>query len=269
MKNTILQRCIFKVYIVGKTKGEDILMQLIGAAFGRTGTTSLKAALEELGLKPCYHAKTLFTHPSHAKIWLNAAQKNQINWQQTFKQYKAALDFPAFIYYQELIAAFPDAKVLLTVRDFKSWYESTHQTIYAVSKVVSSIPRWLTELISPLRNMIKLTATMWDGLFQGRFEDQDYAISIFKQYIENVKAAVPPENLLVFNVQEGWEPLCNFLNVPIPNKPFPHLNDRNSFQKFFRILEWSNRWIPNPVAGLLVVGIIGVIILVWLLQTGV
>ncbi|MFX1534439.1 MAG: sulfotransferase, partial [Promethearchaeota archaeon] len=79
-------------------------MQLIGAAFGRTGTTSLKAALEELGLKPCYHAKTLFTHPNHAKIWLQAAQKKQIDWQQIFKHYKAALDFPAFIYYQELIA---------------------------------------------------------------------------------------------------------------------------------------------------------------------
>ncbi|MFX1533569.1 MAG: sulfotransferase family protein, partial [Promethearchaeota archaeon] len=152
------------------------------------------------------------------------------------------------------------------VRDFQSWYESTYQTIYAVSLVVRSIPRWLTGLIPPLRTMIKLTETLWDGLFHGRFEDQNYAISIFKQYIENVKAAVPSENLLVFNVKEGWEPLCNFLDVPIPNKAFPHLNDRHTFQNFFRILEWPKRWVPVPVAGLLAVGIIGLIILVWLLE---
>jgi hypothetical protein len=230
-------------------------MELIGAALGRTGTTSLKAALEELGLKPCYHALTLFTHPNHNKIWLKAAQKKQFDWQKTFKKYKATLDFPACIFYRELIDAFPDAKVLLTVRDFQNWYESSYQTIYAASLAMRSIPRWLVWLIPPLRTFKMINDTIWDGFFHGRFEDQDYAISIFNQYIESVKADVPPENLLVFNIKEGWDPLCNFLNAPVPNKPFPHLNDRKTFQNILQIFEWLNKWAPRIVAGLLVVGL--------------
>jgi hypothetical protein len=133
--------------------------------------------------------------------------------------------------------AYPDAKVLLTVRDPEQWYASVSSTIYAINRRMSG-----SRGASPLSGVMKMffrrqlpaarmiNALIWQGTFGGTFEEKEHAIAVFNQHIEQVKKRVPPDRLLVYNVKEGWEPLCAFLGVDVPaDTPFPHLNDRASF----------------------------------------
>ena len=208
-------------------------LKVIGAGFGRTGTLSIKAALEELGFGPCYHMTEVFDHPKHALLWDAAARGESVNWQEMFKGYQATVDWPGCTFYKELMQIYPDAKVLLTVRDPENWYESAQSTIYqATTRTRTPSSRLLLRLFLPnARQTVRMINTLiWDGTFNGNFTDKQYAIEIFNQHIEEVKQYVSPERLLVYNVKEGWEPLCTFLGVEVPkDEPFPHLNDRDSF----------------------------------------
>ncbi len=206
-------------------------VEVIGAGFGRTGTTSLKVALERLGFNKCYHMFEVIETPSDATFWQTAAQ-NQAEGEPTdfttaFEGYKATLDWPGCTFYKELMTTYPDAKVLLTVRDPESWYASAQATIYQSNQMSQET------LPEPMRPFIKMVKTLlWEHTFNGRFEDKAYAIEVFNTHIEEVKRTVPPEKLLVYSVKEGWEPLGQFLNVSVPtDEPFPHLNDRESFKE--------------------------------------
>jgi hypothetical protein len=195
-------------------------LKVIGAGFGRTGTLSIKNALEELGLRPCYHMTTLFQKPGASEQWEDIVAGAQADWNEVFVGYQATVDWPACSYYKELMQVYPAAKVLLTVRDPEKWYESVCSTIYIVSRKNlpdSSHARMLNTLV-------------WEGTFDGKFEDKDYAIAVFLRHIEEVKHHVPTEKLLVYDVKEGWEPLCAYLGVEVPtDTPFPRLNDRANF----------------------------------------
>jgi hypothetical protein len=205
-------------------------MQIIGAGFGRTGTMSLTAALEQLDHDPCYHMLEVFKHPSHISRWQAAADGEDINWQDFLGSYKAGLDYPISAFYKELMQAFPDAKVILTVRDPQRWYESTLQTIYQGT----AVPGWLLSIIPFFRNMNRMVkSAVWDRLFDGRFEDREHAISVFNEHIAEVKRTVPKDKLLVFAVRDGWVPLCDFLGVPIPETEFPHVNDRKMTKRMY------------------------------------
>ena len=137
--------------------------------------------------------------------------------------------------------AFPDAKVLLTVRDPQRWYDSTYETIYQLS----ARPQWFSRFIPPIRDAMKMVRTsLWYGLFQGRFEESDFAIQVFNEHIEEVKSFVPADKLLVYSVKEGWEPLCTFLDVPIPDTEFPHVNDRNMIKRALLVLRTLSWLIP-------------------------
>lgn len=198
-------------------------MQIIGAGFGRTGTMSLKLALERLGYKPCYHMLEVLRHPSHIKGWLAAGEGKPVDWEKMLAKFQAGVDFPLSPFYQELMAVYPEAKVILTVRDPQQWYESTRETIYKGA----SMPNWLISLLPTHRHFLRMVrATVWERLFQERFEEREYAIQRFNEWITEVKGNVPAERLLVFDVKEGWEPLCRFLGNPIPDKPFPRINQR-------------------------------------------
>jgi len=212
-------------------------LKIIGAGFGRTGTTSLQAALQELGFNKCYHMRENFKHPSHAALWNQAwndviAGRKPI-WTELFAGYQATVDWPGCTYYKELMAAYPDAKVLLSVRDSERWYESTRDTIYQISK---SWLLFLMKLLIPhARRLYAMNEkTIWQGTFQGKFEDQAYAIKIYEDHITAVKAYVPPEKLLIYSVKEGWGPLCRFLEVDVPETPFPHLNEKALMQRAMR-----------------------------------
>ncbi len=210
-------------------------IKLIGAGFGRTGTTSIKAALEELGIGQCYHMIEVLKHPSHVQFWNEAIDGKPRDWRKFLANYGAIVDWPGCTFYQELMAAYPDAKVLLTVRDPEKWYESTDNTIYRLPRTPAA--RVLRFLVPHPRRFFAMNDRLiWQGTFGGQFEDRQRAIAVFQAQIEAVKQVVPPERLLVYDVREGWEPLCNFLGVPVPQgKPFPRLNDTASMQRMIRL----------------------------------
>ena len=210
-------------------------IEMIGAGFGRTGTMSLKVALEDLGFGPCYHMTEVFAHPEHVEVWRAASQGEPIDWELIFGGYRATVDWPACTFYAELMEKYPDAKVILTVRDPQRWYESAYNTIYTMTRAASSPILFLAGLVLPRAKGVKRTRPMieeivWEMDFDGRFEDRDSAIATFERHNEQVKERVPPEKLLVYDVKEGWGPLCEFLGVEAPDKPFPHLNDGEIFR---------------------------------------
>ncbi len=223
-------------------------MRVIGSGFGRTGTLSMKAALEELGYGPCYHMEEIMRRPAHVDAWHDAASGRPVDWPRLFAGYDSAVDFPASVLYRELLEVFPDAKVVHTVRDADRWYDSTFETIYQGRTLV---PRWLLRLLPPLRRWSEMVDLLvWDRLFDGRFEDRAHAIEVYENWTAEVIASVPADRLLVFDVAEGWEPLCDFLEVLQPGAPFPRVNDRASMLRRFRLVRIATRSLPFLGVGL-------------------
>jgi hypothetical protein len=229
-------------------------LRVIGAGFGRTGTTSLKAALETLGLDPCYHMTEVFAHPRHAEVWRSAWRGEPVDWDAILGPYEAAVDWPACTFYEELMERYPEAKVLLSVRDPERWYESTRTTIYELSRVLagSRTARVAFGLVSLLAfgGFARSGAgdeIIWNGTFGGRFEDKTHAIEVLERHNEEVKRRVPPERLLVYEVKEGWGPLCEFLGVPDPDEPFPHLNDAAEMRRGIRVLRALSVAVPASI----------------------
>jgi len=205
-------------------------LQVIGAGFGRTGTASLQAALNKLGFSPCYHMKDVMEKEGHIEFWHNAKCSDVVDWENFFQGYQATVDWPSTFFYKELMAAYPDAKVILTTRDPERWYTSSYDTIYQDQLH----PEMFEEYGWPIELDTMLKAVVWQGTFQDKFEDKDYAIECFLRHNEEVKQFVPSERLLIYEVNEGWEPLCNFLNVlSLPDEPFPHANSTENYSSHF------------------------------------
>jgi hypothetical protein len=208
-------------------------LKVIGAGLGRTGTLSLKAALEGLGFARCYHMTEVFAHPGHARVWDAAARGEAVDWEALFEGYQATVDWPGCNFYREFLRLYPEAKVVLTVRDPGRWYDSARQTIYHARH---AFPAWVTPLLPRLRHLMPmLDRLIWEGVFGGRFGDRDQAIGVFERHNEEVMRTVPADRLLVYEVKDGWGPLCEFLGVPVPeDRPFPHLNDTEEFRARIR-----------------------------------
>lgn len=204
-------------------------LHVIGAGLGRTGTLSLKFALEHLGFSRCYHMTEVLAHPGDIPVWDAAARGETVDWEALFQGYRATVDWPGCNFYLDYLRLYPDAKVILTVRDPERWYDSAHQTIYYVRH---AFPRWIRPLMPRMgRLQVMLDHLIWVGFFEGRFEDRSHAIAIFNRHNEEVRRLVPADRLLVYEVKEGWGPLCAFLGVPLPEgKPFPHVNDAGEFR---------------------------------------
>ncbi|HEY0604970.1 MAG TPA: sulfotransferase [Herpetosiphonaceae bacterium] len=238
-------------------------LKVIGAGFGRTGTSSLKQSLEDLDFGPCYHMTEAFAHPEHAPVWEAAANGQPVEWEDVFRDYQAAVDWPAAAFYQQLMVRYPEAKVILTVRDPERWYESTQNTIYEIGKLTSSPPMsWLLAVFNRQRQRIAaVTARLaWAELFSGRFEDRQHAIDVFNRYNADVERHVPADRLLVYDVKQGWEPLCAFLGVPVPEgKPFPHLNDTAEFRKAIRAIQTVSYGLQIGTVALAVLAMLGLI----------
>ena len=212
-------------------------LKVIGAGYGRTGTMSTYTALKQLGF-PCYHMIEVLqnkANKAHLDFWRKVANSppgTKHDWEQVLSQYTAAVDNPTCCVWRELMAAYPDAKVLLTLhpRGPEAWYESTMDTIYFTENV------WqfkVLELFTPFgRKMGDMSRKLiWQRNHKNTMEDRAKAIAQYKQHIEDLKAAVPPEKLLIFTVTEGWAPLCRFLDLPVPATPFPNVNDRADVKK--------------------------------------
>lgn len=226
-------------------------LKVIGAGFGRTGTLSTKAALEQLGFTKCHHMLEVFPSKKQLDAWHAIGEGETPDWASVFEGYQANVDFPSAGYWREISAHYPDAKILLTTRSFESWYESASETIYPVTE---KMPAWMM-IIPKARQIREMTnATIWERVFHGKFEDKEYARKIFEQHEADVKAAFGPEKLLVFHPKEGWEPLCRFLNVPVPETPFPNVNDRADFQKRISMMK-RLQLVPWVVGGLVLAGV--------------
>jgi hypothetical protein len=175
-------------------------LEVIGAGLGRTGTLSLKAALEELGFSGCYHMTEVLARPGHARVWDAAARGEPVDWEALFRGYRATVDWPGCSFYQEFLRLYPGAKVILTVRDPDRWYDSARQTIYQVRQAIP----WVTPFVPRMWHLRRmLDRLIWVGMFGGRFEDRAHAVEVFNRHNEGVRRAVPPDRLLVYEVTEG------------------------------------------------------------------
>jgi hypothetical protein len=212
-------------------------LKVVGAGFGRTGTLSLKTALEKLGFGPCYHMAEVFTRPEHVAMWHRLAFENQMDWDQLFSGFHATVDWPSARWWREIAAHYPDAKVLLSVRDPEAWYASMINTIYQPMKLPA--PDHVPELVRLQSEMVR--KSILGETFDNRFEDKAHAIEVFKRHNQDVRDSVDPARLLEFDVREGWAPLCRFLDVPIPEEPFPRLNDTATTQAMIRMMNESMR----------------------------
>lgn len=226
------------------------MMKVIGAGFGRTGTASLKAALDHLGFGPCYHMYELLAEPERVHDWRRALSGENVAWDEIFAGYQSTVDWPGCAFWRELVSRYPEAKGILTERDPDRWYESTYNTIYQIgtndtpgsgsgSEPGSDEDVVIDQLRPTIRKMI------WDGTFSGRFADRSHAIEVFTKHNAEVRATVPPERLLVFHVSEGWRPLCEFLRVDVPAEDFPHINDTGSMPELIARIRQERRF-PSP-----------------------
>jgi sulfotransferase family protein len=207
-------------------------MKLIGAGFGRTGTLSMKVALEQLGYGPCYHMTEVFEHPDRIALFRAAAAGEPVDWDAVFAGYESTVDWPGVSFWRELVARYPDAKVLLTVRDPERWYASVRSTIHPAAHPDSPELRALAAAMPGIAEGRELTDLLiWEREFSGRGDDPEYVKRVFTEHNAAVRREVPADRLLVYRVGDGWEPLCAFLGVPVPDEPFPHLNDGDSFRR--------------------------------------
>jgi len=200
-------------------------LSVIGSGFGRTGTMSLKNALEQLGFGPCHHMEEVFEHPGQVPFWQAVAAGDAVDWNSVFEGYHSQVDWPGAHVWRELAAAFPDAKVVHSVRPEDSWWNSFSKTIGKFLNTYEDM-----QLPPHIRSMCDaMLEVIGQQTFGGQFTDRESALAAYRKRTEQVRAAISPVRLLVFDVAEGWEPLCNFLEVPVPDGPFPHWNKQAEF----------------------------------------
>ena len=203
-------------------------LSVIGAGFGRTGTLSTKLALETLGLGPCHHMEEVFTHPEQLPYWRAAIDGQPVDWEQAFAGYHSTIDWPSTHYWRQLADYFPDAKILLGVRPAEVWWNSFEKTIAKLLEIRQSIP---DEYVRSFLDMANKMIT--EQTFGNQMHDKKSALIAYQQRIDDVTRAIAAERLLVFDVAQGWEPLCEFFDRPIPQEEFPKTNSRDEFWKTF------------------------------------
>ncbi|MCF8248026.1 MAG: hypothetical protein K9J37_16800 [Saprospiraceae bacterium] len=213
-------------------------IKIIGAGLPRTGTNTLKAALEKLGYSKTYHMKELLMAPDNLHHWTTLRDTGSTDWDKLYDGYQATVDFPCCPWYNEHMAQYPDAKVIFTTRPFEGWYKSVSSTIWKAGPqtLPQKLGMMVKLLLNPrLRKVIKCVkfskTSIFGGLMHGEFADKAAAEKHFNQWREDVVASVPADKLLIFEVKDGWGPLCKFLGVPEPSEPIPHLNKKENFHQ--------------------------------------
>lgn len=198
-------------------------LQIIGAGLGRTGTHSLKLALERLLGGPCYHMMEVFGHPEHIEQWQMAADGGTPDWTSLFADFDATVDWPAASFWRELADAFPDAVVLLSTRPADDWWRSANNTIFEISRRPAP-PDPL------LQSQMTMITTVLARRFTPEWGEEGPSKAAFERHNDDVRASVPSERLVEWQPGDGWEPLCRALNVAVPDEPFPHVNTTDDFR---------------------------------------
>lgn len=202
-------------------------MKVIGVGYLRTGTTSLTLALEQLGFGPCYHMRVVNREPSRAEDWLAALENpSTVVWDKVFRGFQSTVGSPGCDFWIEITDAYPQAKVILSMRSAQSWYDSAAQTVVA-AMAAAALPR-PGPAPAALDRLQQLT---WAREFGPDFDDRDHVIEVFNRHVSAVQQRISADRLLMFQAGDGWPPLCEFLEVPIPSTPFPHENDRATFRR--------------------------------------
>lgn len=191
-------------------------LSVIGAGFGRTGTESMKRALDMLGFGPCHHMLEVMADPEQRRLWRSAARGENLNGDEAFAGFKSAVDWPSAFYWRELSQHYSDARILLTVRSADSWYESIAQTIFKAIKASTEPDSLGAKLIA-------------ERVFDNRLDDRAHVIAVYEKDNAEVRKAFGPDRLLVHDLGDGWEPLCRFLGKPIPDMPYPRGNSATEF----------------------------------------
>lgn len=202
-------------------------LSVIGAGFGRTGTMSIKKALEQLGLGPCHHMEEVFKNPRQLPFWQKAAAGEGVNWHEVFEGYNCSVDWPSGHYWQELAEFYPEARVLLSVRPPARWWDSFSGTIKVLLERRDEIPDEYPRALLAMADKLITEQTFGGSL------DRASAVAAFQNRIDEVKRVIPKERLLIFEVAQGWQPLCEFLGVPVPAGDFPRCNDKVEFWDVF------------------------------------
>ena len=195
-------------------------LQVIGAGLGRTGTLSLKLALEHLGYGPCHHMSEVIANVrSQLPLWLDVVDGKPA-WDRVFADFVAAVDYPAAYFWRELADHYPEAKIILTLRDPDSWFNSVSATIFS------------PEHMAMFENtpMAPFVAGSVVKDFGDRIGERDFMIDYFNRWNQRVIDSVPPERLLVFRAKDGWGPLCAFLGLPVPEVAYPRVNSSEEIQ---------------------------------------
>lgn len=191
-------------------------LKVIGTGFGRTGTDSMRTALNMLGLGPTHHMFEIMENPQQKERWRALALGAEPDWDLLFKGYNSCIDWPSAYYWRELIEVYPEAKVLLTWRTPESWWSSFEKTIVAGIKS-SEDPQ-------------SLGRTLIEGeIFDGRMADRAHAIATYEANVAAVLDTVPKDRLLVHKLGDGWVPLCAHLGVPVPEEDYPNRNNTSDF----------------------------------------
>ena len=208
-------------------------MKLIGAGLPRTATLTQRAALEILGLEPCYHMQNVFADMSEVARWRDVLD-GRLPAAELLDRYAAVVDWPGSYYYAELMQAYPDAKVLLSVRDGMAWAESMRKTIWGLfydDTLIRHVSDARTKVDPVWATYIEMMKEMWrrTELLDGEATTLDYMAAAMERFNGRVRATVPAERLLEWSPKDGWRPLCEFLELPIPDEPVPHINDTQQF----------------------------------------
>jgi len=211
-------------------------IKVIVAGVSKTGTESMSQALEILGYGKCFHGFELIRNGRNLDYFHELWKTGTFNLEKIFDGFQSVSDIPAYCHFHDLTAAYPDAKIILTVRDLDSWFASVSATVFMnFPKVVTWISRPLGRIFSSMEVFNKILAyrqdAVFNGFFQGKWNDPEEAKLIVKRWNEYLVSTIPSNKLLVHSFDHGWEPLCRFLGKPVPDIPYPHTNDRMEFYK--------------------------------------
>ncbi len=195
-------------------------IQVVGAGVGRTGTHSLKVALEQLLGGRCHHMVEMFGSDEQKEGWTRAIDGEAVDWHELLADFTAIVDWPGGSFWPELSAAFPDALVLLSVRPADAWYKSASNTIFnGMGPIAESGDPWMQAVLRMFRER-----------FSDRLDEADAMTAAFEAHNAAVRAAIPAERLLVWTPSDGWEPICERLGLPVPSEPFPVTNTTEDFR---------------------------------------